>query len=291
MKKLKLFLALLFLSVSSLFSQETKKETTTKTPEDTLVVVPEKNKKLEIILDLASRYIWRGQPWGGSYAVLQPSINYDFTNKISAGIWATTNFKKDFYYPDGITQTKGYQEVDVNVSYKINKFFTVQLWDYYWPTVQKIDGISNNFFDYGKSGVKTVDANLLFDFSELKFPMSITLSTFIAGNDFRYDSNGENPKRNFTTYLELAYAFENIYKKIELKPVIGAVFNNQAQYYSTGDFNRASFVNISAKASRSFELSKQISMPISLNFVYNGASKKTEIYGKNFLVAGISLKY
>ncbi len=291
MKNLKIFLVLYFFSVSSLFSQEIKKETTSEITKDTLAILPEKKKKLEIILDFASRYIWRGQSWGGNYAVFQPTVNYDLTDKITAGIWATTNFKKDFYYPDGITQTKGYQEVDVNVSYKINKFFTVQLWDYYWPTVQKIDGISNNFFDYGKSGVKTVDANLLFDFSELKFPMSITLSTFIAGNDFRYDSNGENPKRNFTTYLELAYAFENIYKKIELKPVIGAVFNNQAQYYSTGDFNRASFVNISAKASRSFNLSKQISMPISLNFVYNGASKKTEIYGKNFLVAGISLKY
>lgn len=291
MKNLKIFLVLYFFSVSSLFSQEIKKETTSEITKDTLAILPEKKKKLEIILDLASRYIWRGQSWGGNYAVFQPTVNYDLTDKITAGIWATTNFKKDYFYPDGITQTKGYQEIDINISYKINKFLTFQLWDYYWPTVQKINGINNNFFDYGKNGVKTVDANLLFDFSELKFPLTLSLSTFVAGNDFRYDSNGENPKQNFTTYLEAGYTFEDICKKIDLKTIIGAVFNNQAQYYSAGDYNKVSVVNMSVKASRSFELSKQISMPISLNFVHNAATKNIETFGKNFLVVGISFDY
>ncbi len=291
MKNLKIFLVLFFFSVSSIFSQEIKKETTSEITKDTLAILPEKKKKLEIILDLASRYIWRGQSWGGNYAVFQPTVNYDLTDKITAGIWATTNFKKDYFYPDGITLTKGYQEIDINISYKINKFLTFQLWDYYWPTVQKINGINNNFFDYGKNGVKTVDANLLFDFSELKFPLTLSLSTFVAGNDFRYDSNGENPKQNFTTYLEAGYTFEDIYKKIDLKTIIGAVFNNQAQYYSAGDYNKVSVVNMSVKASRSFELSKQISMPISLNFVHNAATKNTETFGKNFLVVGISFDY
>ena len=286
MKNLNLFLVLFFFPASSLFSQEIKQET-----KDSVTIIPEKTKKLEIIIDFASRYIWRGQSWGGNYAVVQPTINYNFNNKIVVGIWATSNFNKDYFYQDGITQTKGYQEFDVNISYKINKIFTVQLWDYYWPSVQKIDGISNVFFDYGRNGSKTVDANLLFDFSELKFPMFVMLSTFIAGNDFRYDSNGENPKRNFTTYLEVGYTFEDIYKKIELKPVLGAVFNNQAQYYSAGDYDKVSVVNMSVKATRSFNLCKQISMPVSLNFVYNGATKNTETFGKNFLVAGISLKY
>lgn len=291
MKNLKIFLVLFFFSVSSLFSQEIKKETTSEVPKDTLAILPENKKKLNILLDLSSRYIWRGQSWGGNYTVVQPSVSYDFTNKISAGIWATSNFKKNYFYPDGVTQTKGYQEIDINISYKINKFLTFQLWDYYWPSVQKIDGISNNFFDYGKNGLKTVDANLLFDFSEYKLPIFATLSTFVAGNDFRYDNNGENPKRNFTTYLEVGYTLEDIYKKIQLKPVIGAVFNNQAQYYTAGDYNKVSVVNLSVKATRFFDLYKKISMPISLNFVHNGATKNTDTFGRNFLVAGISLEY
>jgi hypothetical protein len=42
---------------------------------------------------------------------------------------------------------------------------------------------------------------LVFDFSEYDFPLNATLSTLVAGNDFRYDQNGENPKQNLTTYF------------------------------------------------------------------------------------------
>jgi hypothetical protein len=272
-----------FLFCVNTFSQEITIETDT--------ILPKKKHKLELNLDILSRYIWRGQSWGGNYMAVQPSVVYHYSEKLDFGFWATTNFKKNYFYPDGVTSAKGYQEIDFNVSYKINDYLTFQIWDYYWPSVDKVEGVDNSFFNYGKNGVKTVDALLIFDFSQNNFPLEVTISTLVAGNDYRYDSDGENPKQNFTTYLELAYTFEDVYKKIELYPYAGAVFNNQAEYYTSGDYDKISLVNVGIKATREFDLGKGITMPVILNYIHNAATRNTETFGKNFIVAGISLNY
>jgi len=280
MVKFKSCIVLLLMSVLGL-AQETKTE------QDS---IPAKSKRLEINLDLASRYLWRGQSWGGDYVVVQPTVNYKLTRKWIAGFWATTNFKHDYFYPDGILG-KGYQEIDFNLSYEINSFLTVQLWDYYWPSVERVEGIDNGFFNYGNDGVKTVDATLLFDFTDYKLPLSLTLSTLVAGNDYRYDDNGEHPKQNYTTYFEALYSFEEVYRKITLEATAGAVLNNQAEYYTAGDYDKPSLVNLSLKTIREFQLTKRITMPLSLNYIHNAATKNTEVFGKNFLVAGITFNY
>lgn len=276
---------LLFLSGLS-FSQET----------DTLSL--EKGKKLELKLDIVSRYVWRGQCWGGDYVAVQPTIEYAVTPKLSLGLWATTNFKSDYFYPEG-SFYKGYQEIDFYATYQLNDFLQLQLWDYYWPSVSKVAGVDNGYFNYGKNSVKTVDAILYFDFSEgYQYPFNATISTLVAGNDFRYDNNGENPKQNFTTYLELGYTFaffeetkSKVLEDIELAPVIGAVLNNKAAYYNFADYDKVSLCNLGLKATKEIDLGKGILMPISLNFTHNAATKNTEVFSKNFLVAGLSLNY
>lgn len=274
-----------------MFSQENKPIV------DTLNV--EKEKKLSLNVDVISRYLWRGQCWGGDYVAVQPTIEYAVTPKLTLGFWGTTNFKSDYFYPDGITSYKGYQEIDFYATYQLNDFLQFQIWDYYWPSVSKVEGVDNSFFNYGKDGVKTVDAMLYFDFSEgYKYPFNATISTLVAGNDFRYDSNGENAKQNYTTYLELGYTFTLFEKStvkalqgIELDPVIGAVLNNKAGYYSYADYDKVSFCNLGIKATKEIDLGKGIAMPLSINYIYNGAKQNTETFGKNFLVAGISLSY
>lgn len=280
---------LLFLVVcisTSMFSQET----------DSLSV--EKEKKLELNLDIVSRYLWRGQCWGGNYVAVQPTIEYAVTPKLSLGFWATNNFKDDYSYSDGSVY-KGYQEIDFYATYQINDFLQFQIWDYYWPSVCKVAGVDNSFFNYGKDGVKTVDAMLYFDFSEgYQYPFNATISTLVAGNDFRYDSNYENPKQNFTTYVEVGYTlipFEKsslkVLQNIEFNPVIGAVLNNKAGYYSYADYNKVSFCNMGIKATKEIDLGKGITMPLSLNYIHNAASQNTETFGKNFLVASLSFSY
>ncbi len=276
-----------FCVTGSLFSQET----------DTLSV--EKEKKLELNLDIVNRYIWRGQCWGGDYIAVQPTIEYAATSKLSLGFWGTTNFKSDYFYPDGVTAYKGYQEIDFYATYQISDFIQFQLWDYYWPSVSEVEGVNNNFLNYGNDGVKTVDAMLYFDFSEgYQYPFNATISTLVAGNDFRYDSNDENPKQNYTTYVELGYTLTlfgkssvRVLQNIELDPVIGAVLNNKAAYYSYADYDKVSFCNIGIKATKEFDLGKGIAMPLSLNYVHNAATKNTESFGKNFLIAALSFSY
>src|SRR6478609_1409256 len=126
MKPKLLFLLLCFSSLS--FSQE----------KDTLTV--EKEKKLELKLHVVSRYVWRGQCWGADYVAVQPTIEYAVTPKLSFVLWATTNFKSDYFYPDS-SFYKGYQEVDFYVTYQFNDFLQLQLWDYYWPSVSKVAGV------------------------------------------------------------------------------------------------------------------------------------------------------
>jgi hypothetical protein len=250
-----------------------------------------KESKFEFNLDIFNRYLWRGQCWGGDYTVVQPTITYAATDKITVGFWATSNFKSDYFYPDGETSYKGYQEIDFNINYQATPFLSVQLWDYYWPSVSKVEGVDNDFFNYGKDSVKTVDAMLVFDFSEYEFPLYATLSTLVAGNDFRYDANGENPKQNFTTYFEAGYTWEELYQKITLDVLAGVVFNNQAAYYTYTDYDKPSLTNMSIKTEREFKLSERMVMPVSLNYIHNAGKENTEAFGRNFLVAGISFNY
>lgn len=277
-----------FLLIScSFFGQETAENTTVITP-----------KKWNITLDLMSRYLWRGQSWGGNYVAVQPTIEYNVNPKLKFGTWAMHNFQKDYFYEDG-TAYKGYQEIDFFVKYQFKKYLRFELWDYYWPTVSKVDGISNNYFNYGADGVKTVDFTTVLDLTEVWLPFNATLCTLVAGNDYRYDENGENPKQNFTTYGEIGYTFTNAFKKIAPKTLknidlyanVGMVFNNQAEYYTSGDYDKPSLVNISLKAERIFELNDKWTLPIYLNYVHNGATKNTEVFGKNFWVFGGKIKY
>lgn len=285
--------ALLFFGLVSIQSFSQEKEAVVDS------VAQEEDKRLFLNLDIVNRYLWRGQCWGGNYVALQPTIEYKVSPKFTLGLWATTNFKNDYFYPDGVTYYKGYQELDIYLYYQVNDFLQFQLWDYYWPSVSSVEGVDNSFLNYGKDGVKTVDAIFYFDFSEgYKYPFNATISTLIAGNDYRYDSNGENPKQNFTTYLELGYTFtffENIsskaLQKLEVSPVVGAVWNNKAEYYTYADYDKFSFTNLGITTTKEFDLGKGISMPIALNYTHNGASKNTELFGKNFLVATLSFSY
>ena len=258
----------------------------------------EANKKLSINVDIVSRYLWRGQCWGGDYVAIQPSVEYAVLPKLSLGVWATTNFKNQYFYPDGETFYKGYREIDFYVKYKVNDFLQFQLWNYYWPSISKVEGVSNKYFDFGPKSSQTVDAMLCFDFSEgYKYPFNATISTFVAGNDYRYDKD-DNPKHNYTTYLELGYTFDffenssqKMLQNIELEPRVGVVLNNKAAYYTFADYNKPSFVNLELKFIKEIDLGKGIVMPVFLDYVHNAATKNTDFFGKDFLIAGISFSY
>jgi hypothetical protein len=258
--------------------------------QETVTDTSKVEKKWDINLDLASRYIWRGQSWGGNYPVAQLYGNFNFNDKFSAGIWTTTNFKKEYYDTDG--NSKGYQEIDFIFNYAPTNFLTVSLQDYYWPSTDKQEGVSNDFFNFGNDGSQSVDLMFMFDFSERGVPIWFTSSTLVAGNDFKKDENGVAGKQNFTTYMEVGYNYEAPLG-INLAPVVGVVLNNKAQYYSYGDYDKPSFVNLGCKVSKDIKLGKSVTMPIWLNYTYNAASNKENLepFGDQFLVAGVTFSY
>jgi hypothetical protein len=278
MKKAVIIFALM-LSGSMAFAQEKASDTA------------KVEKKWDINLDIASRYIWRGQSWGGNYPVVQLYGNYNVSDKFSVGFWTTHNFKKEYYDVNGAS--KGYQELDLILNYAVTDYLTVSLQDYYWPSTDKQEGVSNNFFNFGNNGSQSIDLQFLFDFSEKGVPIWVTLSTLIAGNDFRYkDENDVEGKHSFTTYMEVGYNLEAPLG-LNIAPVVGAVLNNDAGYYAYGDHDKPSFVNLGCKVSKDIKLSESVTMPIWLNYTYNAASNKANLepFGKQFLVAGVTFSY
>lgn len=242
----------------------------------------------DVNLDLASRYIWRGQSWGGNYPVAQLYGAYNLSNKWSLGLWTTHNFKKEYYDENGTT--KGYQELDFILNYAVNDFLTISLQDYYWPSTDSQEGVSNNFFNYGNDSSQTIDLMFMFNFTERGLPLWFTSSTFIAGNDFKYmDEFDEKGEQNYTTYMELGYDIKAPFG-VSLAPFFGLVLNNKAEYYSYADYDKPSFVNLGCKVSKEFKLSESVVMPVWLNYTYNAADAMENLQplGHQFLVAGVT---
>ena len=278
----KSFLIFAFALTSSLtFAQEIVKGTTAADDESV-------KGTWDVNLDLASRYIWRGQSWGGNYPVAQLYGAYNLSNKWSLGLWTTHNFKKEYYDENGTT--KGYQELDFILNYAVNDFLTISLQDYYWPSTDRQEGVSNNFFNYGNDSSQTIDLMFMFNFTERGLPLWFTSSTFIAGNDFKYkDEFDEKGKQNYTTYMELGYDI-NAPFGVSLVPFFGLVLNNKARYYNYADYDKPSFVNLGCKVSKEFKLSESVVMPVWLNYTYNAADAMENLQplGHQFLVAGVN---
>ncbi|MFM9987682.1 hypothetical protein [Flavobacterium sp.] len=69
-------------------------------------------------------------------------------------------------------------------------------------------------------------------------------------------------------------------RNINLEPAIGVVLNNQAQYYSTSNYNKPSLVNLGIKITQELELDNRFSLPIYLNYICNPSIVSTEQLGK-----------
>jgi hypothetical protein len=82
MKKIILLFATLLISCAGA-SQETNE-----TVKDSVASKP----RLIAAIDLVYAYLWRGFRYYGNGVAFQPYVKYAFTNKLSFGLWATTNF-------------------------------------------------------------------------------------------------------------------------------------------------------------------------------------------------------
>lgn len=143
MKKMKLFLVLLALSV-------------------TVGTVKAQEVNLSAGADIVSSYVWRGLYVGP--ASVQPSISLSAGN-FSVGVWGSSSFEGTW------------REFDLYAGYSIGNF-SVLVTDYFFPR-NLPDGEGSSYFDYSEH---LFEAMVGYSFGE-SLPLSLAWNTNFAGDD------------------------------------------------------------------------------------------------------------
>lgn len=220
--------------------------------------------KVDISVDLMSRYIWRGLNLGGSSPSIQPNIEYNNGN-FTVGAWGAYSMSQ------AITS----QEADLYISYTIADKVNFTLTDYFFP---KEDTIIH-YFNYAK--YKT---HHLFELSAKflgteKLPISLMIATNVHGEDAQ-KSNGGN---QFSTYIELGYNFK--INETGCSAFVGFTPNNpdetkgETGFYGPG----AGVINLGITATKEIKISDSFSLPVNASLITNPQAENI------FIVFGISL--
>ena len=240
--------------------------------------------KFAAAVDVVYPYLWRGIALNSTNKVaFQPYLSYAFTDKLSAGLWGTTNFSNDDTAND-----LSYNEFDWYVSYQITPIVKVMLSDYYYdyPTVR------GSYFDYSSNGTQAIDLSVLLNFSDKGVPLDFQWNTLVAGNDYNkvYNDGGDliSQKRNFSSYTEVGYTHSIESAGIDLRAFAGAVVN-ESGYYVTDGFT---FTNVGLNVAKAIKISDSYSIPVFVRYTYNdnGNTKTDGNSVNNFISGGLTLK-
>lgn len=228
---------------------------------------------LDISLDVASRYVWRGLDFGNSPSI-QPGIEFSKWG-LSIGAWGayTTNINSPA------------QEMDIYVAYTfLNEMFSISFTDYFFPT----DGALNNYFDYKASSTGHVfEAALSFNGTD-NLPLSVLIGTNFFGADaIHYSGDLLNPDGNimYSTYAEIGYSLD--VKSVGLDLFCGAnliaASNSDIDNGYSGFYNdKAGIINLGFSVSKDLNISESFSIPFSVSFITNPLNENV------FLVATMS---
>ena len=212
--------------------------------------------------DVVSSYLWRGTAYSG--ASIQPSMGLN-VGGFSIGAWGSVDFA-------GF----GFKEVDLTASYTFGNF-TVGLFNL-WPGWEG----DYNYFDFSKSTVHILEANLLYSFDP--FPLTLGWNTIIAGDD-KYMNNHGKMKRAYSTYVEATYSFS--VKDVTLDLAVGASLWNSSVLYTSDLYgwrqgtDGFAVVYTSLMASKNIKITDSYSLPVYTQLAYNPAKEDA------FLVFGI----
>jgi len=203
--------------------------------------------------DLVSRYIWRGLASSKTPAI-QPYLEVS-KGGFALGTWASYTIGEE-----------PIQEIDLYLAYTIGGV-TIMLTDYfaYADTLSSYD-----YFNFGsRSTSHLLDAQIIYEGPE-SFPIKATLSTLFFGAD-----KNASEENNYSTYIELAYAF-NI-NEYSFSPFIG--MNANAGLYNS----KVGVVNCGISGKKEIQVNDHFTLPICVSFISNPLDKNT------FVVFMISL--
>jgi hypothetical protein len=274
MKKVVVVLALMLTS-SLTFAQDAPTDVKGDEPE-------EKESKFTAAVDVVAPYLWRGIKYTSNKVAFQPYASYAFTDKLTVGVWGTTNFSD---------AADAYNEFDWYVSYQITPIMKVMLSDYYWPATKKNTSWERSkYFDYSEGSAQTLDLSLLFDFSDKGVPLDFQWNTIVGGNDYKYDEDG-NATRAFSSYAEVGYTYSLEKIGVDFRPFVGAVVINGG-YYGTDENDEAGFFfsNVGLNVAKEIKFSEKFSLPVFIRYTYNenGYVNNDDELVHNFISGGMT---
>jgi hypothetical protein len=228
------------------------------------------NFSLKASAELVSSYIWRGSPAytsnGGNTALapnIQPTLGFVFGG-LEVGAWGSTDFS-------GV-----YQEMDLYAAYTF-KGLTATFTDYYWDA----GWASKPYFTYkNESTGHILEGSLAYTFT--KIPLKISVATMMYGADKKFieEEVETAPENNYSTYIELGYAFKvsdyNFDAFMGITPADG--------YYGDGYGNVTGFgvVNMGLTGYKTIEFSEKLKTTLRSSLIFNPQQEKA------YLVLGIS---
>ncbi len=226
---------------------------------------------LKASAELVSSYVWRGSPsysyhYGQAFLApsFQPTLGFLFGG-LELGAWGSTDF------------TGGYQEMDIYASYSI-KGLTATFTDYYWDA----NWASKPYFLYKNETTGHIfEGSLGYTFS--KIPLKVSVATMFYGADKKVAGENENsvPENNYSTYIELGYAFE--VKDYSFDAFVG--MTPADGYYGDGYGNATGFgvVNTGITGYKKIEFSEKLKTTLRTSLIFNPQQEKA------YLVLGIAL--
>lgn len=207
----------------------------------------QERERVNLSIDLANNFIWKGMATNKT-PVIQPSVTFLPENRFAFGLWASTPI---------IPTKEKIHEVDIFVDVLITPFLTFNITDYFVCD----DGVPN-YFNFGRDTTgHTVDAQLLF--AHENFPLKVMVSSIFLGNDL--NDKGDN---NFSTYIEFGYGKINKYFDWDI--FVGMVPFKSVNFY---DVDKFSIINTGISVSKTFGITKNYSLPLSLKLSVNPTHK------------------
>ncbi|WP_264563600.1 TorF family putative porin [Flavobacterium sp. N3904] len=242
----------------------------------------EKESKFAAAVDVVAPYLWRGIKYSSNKVAFQPYASYAFTDKLTVGVWGTTNFS---------SAADAYNEFDWYVSYQVTPLMKVMLSDYYWPATKKAYEEDNSnsrdpYFDYSEGSAQTLDLSILFDFSDKGVPLDFQWNTIVGGNDYDADGN-----RAFSSYAEAGYTYSWEKPGLDFRPFVGAVVINGGYYGEDEEGNiGAFFSNVGLNVAKEIKFSEKFSVPVFIRYTYNeyGYENEDGEWSHNFISGGVT---
>jgi hypothetical protein len=221
--------------------------------------------------DVVSSYVWRGAYQSG--LSVQPSLGVELAG-VSLSSWGS------------VDAVGGFKEVDFSLGYSIAGL-SLAVTDYWWSGEGAYSYFSKHSYDDADPDKKVSDhlfeGTLAYTLPVEKFPLTLSWSTFFAGNDFKADDDGKLT-RAFSTYIEASLPFT--VKDVALDVALGVrpwespAYEqfNPPSYYSPD----LAVVNVSLKASKELKVTDSFTLPLFGQLIFNPNSEDV------FLVVGIS---